>query len=676
VRRRKVFGFGLACAMVAALSVVVGTSVASATATPSSVTSAAAKAAAKPAAAETAAEAVTWGPWKHVVGGGSGSLNALGCLTATDCFAWDFNSGKPELVRWNGSTWSAPTTPKLSGPVNNGISETSCPTSTFCMSVGSAEIDGGEGSPIASAYVYSGGTWKATKPSGTSMAHVSCASPVFCVATDYADEVSEYNGKTWTTAKELSSGGYPADDNVSCVSAAFCIATTDKDAVYQWNGKSWQQTVTALTGASGPLGVSCVASTWCLAVDGAGHVYRYDGSSWTPLGGAGTTVDHGNLVCTSKTFCLIGENGGKVARFNGNAWTLSAGLFSVPGTVFSTPALSCAGQACVATAEAPDMTVARTFTDGRWNAQKIADSSITLNQVSCPTTTFCAALGAGIFAMTWQHGTWSTPVYLPSRLLPTPTGELEEDLSCTSATFCLADAIDGSVWRYNGHTWTVIASPPSASPGITGLACASSTFCIATVTPTTNSKKQPTSSGVDVFNGSRWTEVTSWTGEDTGHWQYWQYASCSTTRLCVVSDHFGHAAMFNGKSWRELKDPAMVVHGLGIFSCTAGFCAVAAAGPYENGPVASGVDIFNGKSWTYHQLASGYYGSGGVINYAACAPHGTFCVATTGHGRTYSYNGSQWSRLSVLGGLGPDISCASAKFCLAVDYTGDVAIGT
>jgi hypothetical protein len=281
-----------------------------------------------------------------------------------------------------------------------------------------------------------------------------------------------------------------------------------------------------------------------------------------------------------------------------------------------------------------------------------------------------------MYVDTWQRGTWATPVYLTTATLPFgKTGDLTQSLSCPSATFCLADDTYGPVWRYNGRTWTVIASPPAASPGITGLSCASSTFCVATVTPTTNSKKQPTSSGVDIFNGSRWTAVKSWTGEDTGKWQYWQYASCSATRLCVVSDRFGHAAMLNGKSWRELKDPAMVVNRDGLFSCTADFCAVAAAGPDVNGPIASGVDIFNGRSWAYRQLSSGFYGSGGVINYAACAPLSAFCVATTGHGRTFSYNGSQWSRASVLGGLGPVIACASAKFCMAIDGTR-AAIGT
>ena len=540
------------------------------------------------------------------------------------------------------------------------------------MTVGGV-VGADHGIPGPSAYVYSGGSWTATKPNGTTMLHVSCASPAFCVATDDAGDVSQYNGKTWTEAGDLGGGGFPADDDVSCVSAAFCVLTTDKDSVWEWNGKSWKQTVAALNGAAASLEVSCVSSTWCLAVDGAGHVYKYDGASWTAAGGGGTSATHGNLVCTSKTFCVIGEKNGKVARFDGASWTLSPGLFNVGRYQFGPPDLSCVGQACVAVAQGPTMTLANTFTHGRWTGQKMADDSGSLSFVSCPTTSFCAALGGGTYAETWQHGTWTAPVYLPTGVLPSAkTGDLRGDLSCTSATFCLADNTYGAVWRYNGRTWAAIASPPAASPGITGLACASSTFCVATVTPSTNGKQQPTSSGVDIFNGSRWTAVKSWAG-DTAHWQY---ATCSAARLCLLSDHSGHVATFNGKSWRQLKAPTLEVDGDGFASCAANFCAVPAAGPSANGPIASGVELFNGRSWTYHKLSSGFYGSGGVIDYVSCAPRGTFCVATTGVGRTFSYNGSQWSRASVVGGRGVSLSCASAKLCVAVDNTGDAAIGT
>lgn len=681
MRRRKVFAFGLACAVVAALSAA-SPSIASAAPPAHSVASAASRAPAaprpvvskvSPSSSAAPAAAVKWGPWKRVLGGGTGKLGALGCLTATDCFGWDVNSdGGRDLVRWNGSTWSPPTAVKLSSPPSTLIAETSCPTSMFCMTVGGMTADGGRGIPDPSAYIYSGGSWTATKPSGEVMLHVSCASPTFCAATDEGGGVSEYNGKTWTNPVRLDDARYP-DDDVSCVSAGFCVLTTEAGAVFAWNGTSWKQTVAALPGASTGLAVSCVSSTWCLAVDGAGQVYRYGGSSWTAAGEDGTSATHGNLVCASRTFCLIGENGGKVARFNGASWTLSPGLFSVGNFRFGPPGLSCVGQTCVAIAQGPTMSLANTFTAGRWTGQKMADNSGTLGLVSCPTTSFCAALGGGTYAETWQHGTWTAPVYLPTGVLPfAKTGDLRDDLSCTSATFCLADDTYGSVWRYNGRRWATIESPPAASPGITGLSCASSTFCVVTVTPSTNSKRQPTSSGVAIFNGSRWTAVKSWAG-DTANWQY---STCSSTRLCLLSDHFGHVATFNGKGWRQLKAPAMEMAGDGFASCAANFCAVPAVGPSKNGPIASGVEIFNGRSWTYHHLSSGFYGSGGVIDDVSCAPHGTFCVATTGVGRTFSYEGSQWSRVAVLGGRGVSVACASAKLCAAVDNTGDAAIGT
>jgi IPT/TIG domain len=735
VRRRKVFGFGLACAVVAALSAA-GPSVASAAPMRVSVPSAASKAPATPrpvvakvspssgadtggtrvtvtgknfskvskvvfgsaagsalkvesstrllvttpkhavgavnvtvvtahgdsAAVKagrfsfvTPAEAVTWGPWKRVDGNGSGNLVAPGCLTATHCLAFDGDGG--QLVTWNGGTWSPPTPVKLTTTAPFGqVAETSCPTSTFCMAVG------GDGIALR----YSGGTWtRLPKPSGSVMIHVSCASPAFCAATDNNGDVTEYNGKTWTKGVQLDGARYP-DDDVSCVSARFCVLADDADGIFAWNGMSWKQTVTALPGASGSLALSCVSSAWCLAVDGDGHVYKYAGSSWAAAGSTGISGTLGNLACTSETFCLIGGSGGDVGKYDGTSWTLSAGVFDAGNAQLNPPDVSCVGQTCVAVADDfyDAVSFANAFVDGRWTGQSTADKSGQLDAVSCPTTSFCAAVGGGKYAVTWQQGRWTAPVYLPSALQP-------YSLSCSSATFCLAADDDGPVWRYNGRTWATIASPTSGSPGILGLSCASPTFCAAVVVPSTGSEGHPTSSGLLTFNGSTWSSVKSWAGNTAG----WGSVSCPTPKFCMLSDRFGDLAAFNGTSWRQLETPYSF-WGWSIVCTSATFC-VSAVQPTGAG-TNSGVVAFNGRRWTYTKLLpANQSGTAPEVTGASCAPRSEFCLATTDNGRVFSYNGTQWSRSAPIGGLSPnDVSCASARLCVAVDGSGSAAIGT
>jgi hypothetical protein len=600
------------------------------------------------------AEAVKWGRWRRVDGNGSGNVGAVGCLTATHCLAFDGEGG--QLLTWNGSTWSQPTATKLKTTAPFGeVAETSCPTSTFCMAVG------GEGI----AYRYSGGTWtRMPKPIGALMIHVSCASPTFCAATDNNGDVTEYNGTTWSKGEQLDGARYP-DDDVSCVSADFCVLTDDEEAVFAWNGKSWKQTVAALPGASGQLAVSCVSSTWCLAVDGDGHAYKYDGVSWTAAAGDGTSGALGNLVCTSETFCLVGEAGGNVARYDGTSWTIASGVFSGGNNRVNPADVSCVGQTCVAVANDfyDAVAFANTFAGGRWTGQATVDKSGELDVVSCPTTSFCAAVGMGKDVVTWQHGRWKAPVYLPAALQP-------YNLSCTSATFCLAADTNSTVWRYNGATWATVASLPGATP-VLGLSCASPTFCVAAVIPTTDKNGHPTSSALFTFNGSQWSAVKSWSGNSAG----WESVSCPSAKFCMVSDTFGDLAAFNGKSWRELQTPYSF-RGWSVVCTSATFC-VSPVQPKGPGP--SGVVSFNGLRWTYHQLlpSDGPTGNGPLIIGASCAPRSKFCLATTSNGRVFSYDGTQWSRSGIIGGISPnDVSCASVRLCMAVDSTGNAAVGT
>ena len=61
--------------------------------------------------------------------------------------------------------------------------------------------------------------------------------------------------------------------------------------------------------------------------------------------------------------------------------------------------------------------------------------------VSCPTTSFCAAVDLKGNALTYHSGTWSPPENV--------TGPCLSSVSCTTATFCIAVDGGGNALTYS-----------------------------------------------------------------------------------------------------------------------------------------------------------------------------------------------------------------------------------
>jgi len=103
-----------------------------------------------------------------------------------------------------------------------------------------------------------------------------------------------------------------------------------------------------------------------------------------------------------------------------------------------------------------------------------------LNDVSCPSTTRCFAVGTnGEPIETWNGTTWS--------LDPTTVNGFLQGVSCVSTTNCVAVGNQGPgstllTMRWNGTTWSEVTAP---SPGgganadefFSGVACGSATSC-------------------------------------------------------------------------------------------------------------------------------------------------------------------------------------------------------
>jgi hypothetical protein len=136
-----------------------------------------------------------------------------------------------------------------------------------------------------------------------------------------------------------------------------------------------------------------------------------------------------------------------------------------------------------------------------------------LTSVSCPTTSFCAAIDQDRAAV----------IYNGSSLFDT--------VSCASATFCVAST-GAQVVTFNGTRWS---APVTVDAGndMDVLSCPTSSFCL----------------GVDrqgntlTFNGSRWSTPTA--GAST----WMNSVSCPTANFCAAVTALGTAATYLAGHW-------------------------------------------------------------------------------------------------------------------------------
>lgn len=66
----------------------------------------------------------------------------------------------------------------------------------------------------------------------------------------------------------------------------------------------------------------------------------------------------------------------------------------------------------------------------RWSAASNVDGSSVLSAISCPTTTFCAAVDQSGYEFTYNGSTWTKNHIDPSKTL--------SSVSCPTTTFCVA----------------------------------------------------------------------------------------------------------------------------------------------------------------------------------------------------------------------------------------------
>jgi hypothetical protein len=318
-----------------------------------------------------------------------------------------------------------------------------------------------------------------------------------------------------------SAAAFVISGKISCGTPNSCLAVAENGSesgglaqvVVAWNGTAWRSVAVPtpnptvarvyLTAVSCQSATACVVVGTYLTLAGAGaerpYALTWNGTSLTPTAappvpnGGGFTSLTGVSCITTTTICVaVGDSQGGAGplimeTWNGAKWTLQTA--SIPGGARSTypGAVSChfatfcvvAGESYASLKGAPAMLLAR------WNGKGFTvmtapvpagAANITLNDISCPSETFCGVAGFSAnssgksdfgFAEMWNGKSWTADK------VAAPNGNAESFLfgiSCRPSGRCAAvgsagpsTAANATALSYSGKTWAVQNVPGPGS---------------------------------------------------------------------------------------------------------------------------------------------------------------------------------------------------------------------
>jgi IPT/TIG domain/Divergent InlB B-repeat domain len=322
-----------------------------------------------------------------------------------------------------------------------------------------------------------------------------------------------------------------------------------------------------------------------------------------------------------------------------------------------------------------------------WSAPTMVDPSFLGDDlgssVSCPSSSFCAAVDNHGDAVTYNGTSWSSIASIAG-LQPLV------DVSCTSSAFCVAVSGESGSGEdealvYNGTSWTPYSNIDFPG-GLASVSCASSTFCVAV----------DSSGNALTYNGASWREPVS---IDSG--KRIDSISCPTGSFCVAVDESGNAVTDKSGTWSA---PASIdKHGLASISCSSSsFClavsfgvsdAITYNGTSWSAPTSTGLGLYsvscasstfcagmtlegaatyNGISWSA-ETRSGFESSEFFSGMRVSCAAESFCATITSAGTPVTYNGTSWSPGAHIGNGGVRaLSCPETSFCAATDGFGGV----
>jgi hypothetical protein len=553
---------------------------------------------------------------------------ALSCATTSFCVAVD---GAGNKVTFDSKAWSQPrnlfvvkSLPCSRDCAAPGFATVQCPATNWCLAVTHQNQD----------YVDDHGMWRkgaAGGPHGGPTAALSCPSTSFCMALG-SGTYSEFNGATWTPNRPFAPGSY-GSGSVSCTSAKFCVAIESNGSATIFDGASWGAPVAigattvscagagecvALSGGneatltgrswSGPrrLGwdaahLSCPAVGFCAATSPGGEVRTMHGSSWSVPSRSNRLARASTVACVAPGWCLeVGlQLSGRMvtaAQFKTTLWTVARDVYRDGGGI---SAVACvAARTCEALAAYPGGSFHER--SGRWSGYSRFPRGLLSPRLACPSNGLCVMVGStgGTgdhgFASLRRHGKWSARAAVDSAPLT--------DLACASESFCIAVDDAGHAVRFDGSVWSkpvevdgraqlaAVSCPASGTCGaldlsgkvewlraggwsapsrtaITSgadLSCASATSCVAV----------STHGVVERLSKGRWSVVRRIAAPPTAFGETYRM-SCASSTYCVVTTKYdGRAFVLTGTSLSS-KGTTLTAGALTPPSCPAvSWCSV------------------------------------------------------------------------------------------------------
>lgn len=311
-----------------------------------------------------------------------------------------------------------------------------------------------------------------------------------------------------------------------------------------------------------------------------------------------------------------------------------------------------------------------------------ATAGTTLSSVSCPTQTFCAAVG-GTGSAILQDGHWSiVPVAEPPDTLDLGL----DSVSCTSGTSCFAvgdgcinPCTDGTtiVERWDGSTWVLVPAPnPDPDSELSSVSCSGPDACIAVGSYFFRQSMRAFSGTIaEQWDGTAWSADTVPASFPGGQ------VSCVSATDCTAGAG-GGSSHWDGSAWSAVVPgsnlPAATINGL---SCpSAGACqAVGGSSVPSEDDWAFGTfaESWDGMDWS-QQATPDPGGGSNVLNAISCSSP-TSCTAVGDLidasvdfpievPLVETWDGTRWSAQPSPGPFGTlfGVSCTAGTACVAV----------
>jgi len=227
-------------------------------------------------------------------------------------------------------------------------------------------------SPYGSSDIYYNHQWYGPDPipyitNADPMTGFSCPTTNFCMATDNQDNASfTYQNERWSNPIPVqldtdNATGPTPRQSLSCATSSFCGAINNNGDAFVYDNGAWGQAVSLVPSSIGLANIACPTTGFCMATDNQGQAYTYNNGSWShgvAIAGKVQYVNASALDCQSSNFCMEIQSVGSGSAVAGN------------------------------------QTTAYTYNGTAWTKNHVfANTHAVFDSVSCPTTTFCMAVG-------------------------------------------------------------------------------------------------------------------------------------------------------------------------------------------------------------------------------------------------------------------------------------------